>query len=1186
MPEPAAISRAQSSVSQASICQASVSPASAREGQVRVPAKRASLGRLARRLAHGVAATLLVVITLCLIAFGGLVWRLSQGPLSLDEFAPRINEVLQRRLSGGFAVSLSGAALEKRGAMPTLTVTGLTITDASGREIISAPKAEVDFDPQRLFRPDAGLQRVSLIGPQFKASVSRQGEISLVTAFSPQGKDADAAAPVPAVPSGNPAEAPAQTAAPDASVEDIAGSGHARHGLVATYDDLFGPRGPFKVVTYVGIEDGKILVDDQRSGENITFSNVSASFERSERERVHLSLRGPSGEWSLEAAVERGAGNERRLMVSPKDAPIGDVLLPLMPRALALAPDMPVSGRIDIDILGDGHIKTAQGALTAGAAAWNKPGESSPIMVTDEISAAFSYDGTSRAIEFSNFGVLAGDTDLSVKGHIVPAADGLYAFEFSGANGAVAGATPAERPITLERISLTGTLSPRDATITVSPLELSGKDVSVAMNATYRRGADGGLTLAIQSGRMPARALIALWPPDITKDLRKFMVERLERGIVEHFSLINTYNEAVLAEALAARPVPDETVKLSADVSDVNLRVSDDLPPLTSAAAHIDGTGHTSNITLSAASVDVGDGRMLQVSDGHFQVADTTKKPATAQVSFRVEGGADAFVVAMEHDAPKGAPQAFAPGSISGAGEAHVQFQVTLRDGVKPKDVPLTVQGTLSKLMLQDVGAGQKLENAQLAFAIASGVMTGKGEGRFAGAPATIEFRKDAGDANPQIRLAMTLDDAARAKLGLRAGRAITGPMPVKIQPAMDPGAAQTFDVEADLTRTAIDGFIPGWTKAAGRAGKLTFRMSPGDDQTRFSKINLASAPVAVTGEVIIAKDGSLVSGKFDSFKVSPGDELRVDIAKGDGNIYKTAVKGQAIDLRPFIKSFMSGSQTDTQDADLDLKAASAIGFGDEKGTGLDLHLSRRGQGLTDFHFAGQVGKADVSGTISREGRPLITIQAGDAGAFLRFMDLYRHMNSGTMVLRLTPSVGSQAGAVSIRDFSLRNEEALARIFAAAPPPRNGTDGPVAPLTAGEAQFNRLQGSFLRNAGRLDIREALIVGNQAGITLSGPLDFARNTTNLTGTFVPAYGLNNAFSKVPLFGPLLSGGSNEGLLGVNFHVSGSLAQPDVSVNPLSAITPGFLRKLFDIGSPGARDFEPDATQKPTGVDRSR
>ena len=397
--------------------------------------------------------------------------------------------------------------------------------------------------------------------------------------------------------------------------------------------------------------------------------------------------------------------------------------------------------------------------------------------------------------------------------------------------------------------------------------------------------------------------------------------------------------------------MPDDAVKLSVDLSETNLRFSDDLPPLTSAVAHVDGTGHTVTVLVSSADVDLGDNRVLSLGEGRFAVADTTRKPSLAQVSFHAQGGADAFVAAMEHDALRGPSQQLAPESFSGQGDAHVQFALTLRDGVKPRDIPLTIQGSFTKLTVQDVGAGQKLENAQLGFTIAGGVMSGKGEGRFLGVPATIDVRKEASDPSPQIKLALTLDEAARAKLGLHAGKTLTGPLPIKIAPASDAGPAPAFDIEADLSRAAIDGFLPGWTKPAGRAGKLTFRVAPGDDQTRFSKINLSAAPVVVTGELTTGKDGALLSAKFDSFKLSPGDDLRVEVAR-DGNVYKTAVKGTAIDLRPFIKNFMSGSQSDTQDADLELKAANAIGFGEERGSGLDLRLSRRGQGLTDFRFS------------------------------------------------------------------------------------------------------------------------------------------------------------------------------------------------------------------------------------------
>jgi hypothetical protein len=1130
--------------------------------------------RWARRLAVGALGLILAVITLVLIGVGGFVVRLSQGPISLDDLTPRIAAALQQRLAAGYVVSVSGAAVEREGAAPSLTVLGLSIKDAGGREIISAPKAAIEFDPFRLMRPDLGLRRIALIGPHLKASISRLGEISLVAAFSPAPAQPSSGSPAPPAMADDAGARQGSGASPD----------HARHGLLAAYDDLFGLRGPFRVVDFVGIQDGQLIIDDQRSDEEITFSDVAASFRRDNEngEHLHLSLKGPSGEWSLEAAALTTGQHERRLSIEPKDAPVGDVLLPFVPRPLALAPDMPVSGHIEINVGADGRATRATGSLTAGAAAWNKPGEKSPLLVTDELTAAFGYDGATRAVDVTKFGVLAGDTRIEISGQIVPASDGNFSFEFTGANAVMAGASPGEHPVPIDRIRATGSISPRDATLTVAPVELSGKDVSFAMNATYRRGHTGGLTLAMQSGRMPVRALLALWPPDVAKDVRKFLIERLERGVVEHFSLTNSLDEASLADAIADRPLPDEAVKLSADVSDTTLRYTDDLPPLTSAVAHVDGTGRTSTIALSSAATDLGEGRVLNLSEGRFFVADTTKKPATAQVNVRVQGGADAFIAAMQRDAPKSNSQAIPIEGVSGVGDAHVQFSVTMREGVKPRDIPLTVQGTLSKLTAQDIGASQRLENAQLTFAVANGVMTGKGEGRFAGTVAAIELRREPGEAQPQIKLSMTLDDAARAKLGLRTGKTITGPMPVKISPAAEGGGPQAFEVEADLTRAAIDGFIPGWTKPAGKPGKLTFRLAAGEEQTHFTKVNLSSAPVAVTGDVVTLRDGSLVSAKFDNFKVSPGDDLRVEVTRGEGTVYKSAVHGAAIDLRPFIKSFLSGSQTDTQDADLDLKVASAIGFGDEKGSGLDLHLSRRGTGLTEFRFSGQIGKANVSSSLSQEGRPLITIETADAGAFLRFADLYRHMNAGTMVLRLTPSVGSQAGAVSIRDFSLRNEEALSRMFAAAPPPTGGDTALAATSIPAEAQFNRMQASFVRTSGRLDVREALIVGNQAGITLNGGLDFGRNTASLSGTFVPLYGLNNAFSKVPLFGPLLGGGTNEGLLGVNFHVSGSLSQPDLAVNPLSAITPGFLRRLFDVGQP-LRD-SPAESQNTTEPER--
>ena len=47
----------------------------------------------------------------------------------------------------------------------------------------------------------------------------------------------------------------------------------------------------------------------------------------------------------------------------------------------------------------------------------------------------------------------------------------------------------------------------------------------------------------------------------------------------------------------------------------------------------------------------------------------------------------------------------------------------------------------------------------------------------------------------------------------------------------------------------------------------------------------------------------------------------------------------------------------------------------------------------------------------------------------------------------------------------------------------------------------------------------------------------------------------------MLGELLTGGEGEGLFAATYQVGGTTDEPDISVNPLSVLAPGFLRRLF-------------------------
>jgi hypothetical protein len=54
--------------------------------------------------------------------------------------------------------------------------------------------------------------------------------------------------------------------------------------------------------------------------------------------------------------------------------------------------------------------------------------------------------------------------------------------------------------------------------------------------------------------------------------------------------------------------------------------------------------------------------------------------------------------------------------------------------------------------------------------------------------------------------------------------------------------------------------------------------------------------------------------------------------------------------------------------------------------------------------------------------------------------------------------------------------------------------------------------------------------------------------------------------VPVLGQILTSRKGEGFVGLGYYAKGSIEKPQVSVNPLSLVTPGILRRMFETSSP--------------------
>jgi hypothetical protein len=99
---------------------------------------------------------------------------------------------------------------------------------------------------------------------------------------------------------------------------------------------------------------------------------------------------------------------------------------------------------------------------------------------------------------------------------------------------------------------------------------------------------------------------------------------------------------------------------------------------------------------------------------------------------------------------------------------------------------------------------------------------------------------------------------------------------------------------------------------------------------------------------------------------------------------------------------------------------------------------------------------------------------------------------------------------------------------------------------------------------QLRIADGRLFSSSVGLTVKGLVDLSANRLALSGTIVPAYVINSMLGRIPYVGKLFSPEAGGGLFAARYTVDGPFGDASVTVNPLSVLTPGFLRDLFDIG----------------------
>lgn len=1126
--------------------------------------------RWVKRLAVVIAALMVIFAG----SFGALWWRLGAGPINLEMATPWLAAAIEENIGHGNTVEVGGTQIERAGRIRiAVRIRDIIVRDRDHAIVASAPKAEVKLSGAALLMGRLRAESLNLVDAELAVRITPDGYVTVSTGDNARPLATGVASKrQPGATPSSPGQSAATPAIP-ASPAPGAQSGTTTKlpdnasGLLAGLDwldslSLTGLDG--QNLNEIGLKNGSLIIDDQQRGNKWNFENISLSLRRPRAGGVALSL-GEEGShaWSLRVVVGPPENGVRSVDIRADKVSTSNILLALRLKDLTYSADLPLTGELKGELGRDGLPTYFRGKLTAGAGTIIDSDTPDYPMAIDSAEMSLEWD-SGRRVLVAPFKIISGANRITLLAHLEPPNDSIpdWQLGFSGGTIVLAEIDPDQPPLIFNRIAIGLRFDTERRRVLLTQADISNGEIGIAGTGSIDYSAEPRLTLGFAGTPMSASELKRMWPILIVPEVREWVIERIERGSLQRIEV--GVNSPVRNLSRRGPPIPDDGLAVNIVASGVTVHPVDEMPSVHDADLKAHVTGRTATVTIGQGVSDTPAGRKLNISDFVFEVPDMAPKPAPAKIKFRIDGPVPAAAEILASDRLSDLSGTLIdPNSSKGTVSAVVTLGLPVKGELTKADTTYTVTADLGGFAADKLVMNQKLEASALKVVANNAGYQVKGDVKINGQPASLDYRKPAeGDAD--IKLQATLDDSSRARLGLDLGPAVSGALPVKLTGKI--GSDSRLGVEADLTALKLDNILPGWVKLPGKSSRAVFNVVQKPQSTRFEDIVIDGGGVSIKGSLEVDQNGDLMNANFPTYSPSEGDKTTLKAERGPDGVLKVTMRGDVFDGRGFLKSAISGKEADAKsktksiDFDVDLKLGAVAGYFGEALRSVDCKLSRRNGVIKNFALSGKLGRdtpliGDLRGR--SQGRDVIYLETNDAGAFFRFTDTYSKVIGGQLQLAMDPPTvepSAKEGLISVRDFSVKGEASLERIAAGGP----------AGLQNG-VSFSRLRAEFTRQNGQLTIREGVVKGPIVGGTIEGSIDYPGNQVRMSGTFVPMYGLNNMFGQIPIVGLFLGGGSNEGLIGVTYEVVGTPGQPVLRVNPISAMAPGVLRKIFEFGT---------------------
>ncbi|GAA0585195.1 AsmA-like C-terminal domain-containing protein [Rhizomicrobium electricum] len=1097
-------------------------------------------------VAAGIAAAFLLFVI-------GAGIRLLIGPVSLGPFAGSLADAIDRALPG-ITVKYDQAAVEweRDEGKINLVILGTRVFDRDGRIIAQAPKADIDIGAGPFLRGKIEVRRIILVGVQLTLVRTADGGLRLGV-----GKDRQEEDILKRI----------QDALKESKGPSTLDSFAVRRARLAFYDEstklfIVAPRADFSL---------------RRKG-----SDLSSVF---------------NAEMEISGFPARVKGD----VVFPSDArPVtghiavtGLSLHSLAANSNAFAAVKNTALKLDLDgtFTIDGPKLVAAHFAAAGTGTFAVPDVSNGDVHVSHLAAKGHYDGIKQQVVLDEATVDADKIKTRLRGRlgfaVNPAGDvtGLSGELRIGRIG-VAWPGVFAKPVDFDSVDLKGTWERATRKFLIEKLAIGGAPFSLQASGQIALvdGQSAGVDLTGTIGAMKVRDLVRYWPLGAAQGGRDWVDANMPNGTAGPVNFAIHFAPGILDQPA----LPPEAIAVKFPVSNAEVIYIKGLTHLTEVSG-------TATVTGNSFSADIASGRIgpLSIKNARFEIPNFSAAEEIGVVTGRVQG-AMPDVLALVDMGNLRYPSRFGVNVASSKGEASVDLsiKIPLLKSVTVDRIGLDIRAQVTGFGLL-LGKATQLSDGNVTFAITNDRLKATGTSGLGGSASrlALEWTEEFSAKNPittRLSIKGQVDDTARATLGLKLKDYLKGPIGITGTLTGRRGALQQGNLTLDLTPAVVTLNYIGVNKPAGFP--MTMRLAAGF--AAESTLDTIGIRVSGPGTSINAnakfEGGHLAVLQVPSSRLGPQNDFSLTLTRNASGSDLT-IRGRSLD----------GSRIGAQGA----------GGGDAKfdepfriSAHLDRLMLRDGVAISNFALD-MVGIADRTATLSmsgnlsksaaismsiapQDGGRRLTVSASDMGLLLQGLYGFTSMKGGKLDIAATfPTAADQPtpanapdfqGKATLKDFRVLKQPFLARLFTV------GSLVGLANLMQGQGvEVSTLEVPFSSKNSVISVHDVRATGPAIGISADGYIDRPKNVIALKGSLVPLFGINSVLGNIPLLGTLITSKEGEGIIGMTYSVTGNTDEPSVSVNPLSALAPGILRRIFEGRMPNAANA-PSNNLPPTAV----